>query len=298
LRVYVSRLRQALGAGGQAVVTRRSGYLLQAAPESVDALRFEELVARGRDQAKGGDHTAASEMLREALGLWRGPALADVADAPFARAHASRLEEARLCALEDRLEADLACGRHGEVTAELEALTGEHPLRERFWAQRMVALYRSGRQAEALAVYADTRRLLAEELGVDPRPDLRALQERILRADPGLAQPSAPQPQPVVHHPRPAQLPATVPDFTGRVSFVRELGEILASAEGRVMAVSALAGIGGVGKTTLAVHVAHQARAAFPDGQLYVDLRGFGPDEPVAPLEALLGSCAPSVVSL
>ena len=110
LRVYVSRLRQALGPDGQAVVTRPSGYVLQVAPEAVDAVRFEALVARGRDQARGGDHDRAARTLREALTLWRGPALADVADAPFARAEATRLEEARLAAVEDRIEADLACG--------------------------------------------------------------------------------------------------------------------------------------------------------------------------------------------
>lgn len=139
----------------------------------------------------------------------------------------------------------------------------------------MIALYRSGRQAEALAVYADTRRLLADELGVDPRPELSQLQQRILQADEELAH-SADEAAPAPAAVRPAQLPATVPDFTGRASFVRELGNRLATAEGSVMAVSALAGIGGVGKTTLAVHVAHQARPHFPDGQLYVDLQGAG----------------------
>ncbi|HET9773079.1 MAG TPA: BTAD domain-containing putative transcriptional regulator [Acidimicrobiia bacterium] len=186
LRVYVSRLRQALGVAGQVVVTRPSGYLLQVDPDAVDALRFEQLVARGRVNRSAGDHTGAAATLREALGLWRGPALADVADAPFARVEASRLEEGRLAALEDRIEADLACGRHGEVTAELEALTREHPFRERLWSQRLVALYRSGRQADALRAYQDLRSTLREQLGIEPGPALQHLEGAILRHDPEL----------------------------------------------------------------------------------------------------------------
>ncbi|MGW3037470.1 ATP-binding protein, partial [Streptomyces sp. NPDC001178] len=163
-----------------------------------------------------------------------------------------------------------------EAVSELTALTAAHPLRERLRELLMLALYRSGRQAEALAVYADTRRLLVEELGVDPRPGLQELQQRILRADAGLAEPSEPVAKPAAVLVCPAQLPARIPDFTGRAAFVSELSQVLASAERRVMAVSALAGMGGVGKTSLAVEVAHRARAAFPDGQLYVDLQGAG----------------------
>ncbi|NEE34140.1 AfsR family transcriptional regulator, partial [Streptomyces sp. SID7982] len=193
----------------------------------------------------------------------------------------------RLQLTETRLDLDLDVGCHAEAVSELTALTAAHPLRERLRELLMVALYRSGRQAEALAVYADTRRLLAEELGVDPRPELAQLQQRILRADEELARPAdepAPAPAPL----RPAQLPATVPDFTGRSAFVTELSSRLATAEGSVMAVSAVAGIGGVGKTTLAVHVAHQARRHFPDGQLYVDLQGAGAR--AAEPETVLGS--------
>ena len=186
LRVYVSRLRQTLGVAGEAVVTRPSGYGLQVDPEAVDALRFEALVARGRDKAKAGDNSGAAATLREALGLWRGPALADVADAPFAQAESNRLEEGRLAALEDRLETDLACGRHAEVTAELEVLTREHPFRERLWSQRMVALYRSGRQAEALRAYQELRSTLREQLGIEPSSALQQLEGAVLRHDPEL----------------------------------------------------------------------------------------------------------------
>ncbi|MYV65218.1 tetratricopeptide repeat protein, partial [Streptomyces sp. SID2131] len=225
--------------------------------------------------------------LAEALDLWDGEVLASV-PGPYAEAQRTRLEEWRLTLLETRLDIDLEVGAHAEAVSELTALTAAHPLRERLRELLMLALYRGGRQAEALAVYADTRRLLADELGVDPNPELSRLQQRILRADAELARPveePAPAAAPVA---RPAQLPATVPDFTGRDSFVRELGALLAGAEGHVMAVSALAGIGGVGKTTLAVHVAHEARPHFPDGQLYVDLQGAG-SRAAAP-ETVLGS--------
>lgn len=284
LRTYASRLRKVLDAG--VLVSESGGYALRG-PRTLDLEVAQDLAAEAEKARTAGDLCHARGVLRRALALWDGEALAGV-PGPYAEAQRVRLEEWRLQLLESRLDMDLEQGCHAEAVSELTALTAAHPLRERLRELLMLALYRSGRQAEALAVYADTRRLLAEELGVDPRPDLRALQERILRADPGLAQPSAPQPEPVVRHPRPAQLPATVPDFTGRTAFVRELGEILASAEGRVMAVSALAGIGGVGKTTLAVHVAHQARSAFPDGQLYVDLQGAGPR--AAEPETVLGS--------
>jgi DNA-binding SARP family transcriptional activator len=186
LRVYVSRLRQALGPDGQAVVTRPSGYVLQVDAQSVDAVRFETLVAVGRDQARGGDHERAATTLREALTLWRGPALADLADAPFARAAATGLEEARLAAVEDRIEADLACGRHGELTAELEALIRDHPFRERLWSQWIIALYRCGRQVDALRAYRQLRVMLGEELGIEPSSALQQLERAVLRHDPAL----------------------------------------------------------------------------------------------------------------
>jgi len=188
VQVYVSRLRKALREAGQegVLLTRPPGYLLQVDPLALDAARFEALVQQGRELARGGGHAQAAATLRAALSLWRGPALVDVLDAPGFQAEATRLEEARLTALEERVDADLACGAHGELVAELDTLTRANPLRERLWAQRMVALYRSGRQAEALRAYQELRRVLGEELGLEPSATLAALELAILRHDPDL----------------------------------------------------------------------------------------------------------------
>ncbi|MDG9719972.1 BTAD domain-containing putative transcriptional regulator [Streptomyces sp. DH24] len=286
VRTYASRLRKVLGAG--MLVSESGGYAVRGLRDGTLDLAVAQDLAAEAEKARGaGDLCRAREVLGRALALWDGETLAGL-PGPYAEAQRVRLEEWRLQLLETRLDMDLEQGCHAEAVSELTALTAAHPLRERLRELLMLALYRSGRQAEALAVYADTRRLLADELGVDPRPGLQDLQQRILQADPGLAEPSAPVAEPATAPVRPAQLPATVPDFTGRAPFVTELSDVLASAEGRVMAVSALAGIGGVGKTTLAVHVAHQARAAFPDGQLYVDLQGAGSRS--AEPETVLGS--------
>ncbi|MET9774834.1 BTAD domain-containing putative transcriptional regulator [Streptomyces sp. NPDC006367] len=277
VRTYASRLRKILDPG--VLVSESGGYAVRGlVGGALDLSLAQDLAAEAEKARAAGDLCRARETLRRALALWDGETLAGV-PGPYADTQRVRLEEWRLQLVETRLDMDLEQGCHAEAVSELTALTAAHPLRERLRELLMLALYRSGRQAEALAVYADTRRLLADELGVDPRPGLRELQQRILRADPALSETSAPAPETAAPPVRPAQLPASVPDFTGRASFVRELSEVLASAsgaEGRVMAVSALAGIGGVGKTTLAVHVAHRARAAFPDGQLYVDLQGAG----------------------
>ncbi|KIF07198.1 regulator [Streptomyces sp. RSD-27] len=286
IRTYASRLRKVLDP--ELLVSDAGGYAIRLRHQEALDLGIARSLAADADRARAaGDRALARTLLARALDLWDGEPLAGV-PGPHAETERTRLTEWRFQLLETRLDLDLEVGHHAEAVSELTALTAAHPLRERLRELLMLALYRSGRQAEALAVYADTRRLLAEELGVDPRPELSALQQRILNADAELARAEDPAPTASPVPVRPAQLPATVPDFTGRAPFVSELGEILSGSDGQVMAVSALAGIGGVGKTTLAVHVAHAARPHFPDGQLYVDLQGTEP-RPVLP-EAVLGS--------
>jgi DNA-binding SARP family transcriptional activator/tetratricopeptide (TPR) repeat protein len=181
VQVYVSQLRGALGSG--AIARRGPGYALGLDPERVDAQRFARLAGDGRAALDAGDFAAAGATLRDGLALWRGPALADFLYEPFAQVEIARLEDLRLAALEDRIEADLATGRHAEVVAELDALVDAHPLRERPRAQLMLALYRSGRQADALAVYRRARETLVEELGIEPGPELKTLEAAILRQD-------------------------------------------------------------------------------------------------------------------
>jgi DNA-binding SARP family transcriptional activator/pimeloyl-ACP methyl ester carboxylesterase len=191
LQVRLSELRKALRSAGQAdrLVTRPPGYLLRVTAEEVDALRFEALAAEGNAALAAGDAAGALQRLEEALGWWRGPALAGMDAAPFARAEAGRLEETRLAALESRVEARLACGRHRELIAELETLTTAHPFRERLWSSRMLALYRAGRQSDALGSYRELRAILVSELAIEPGPELRDLHARILRQDPALSRP-------------------------------------------------------------------------------------------------------------
>ena len=202
LHARVSELRRTLRMAGVSsadlLVTRRPGYLLDLGPDQIDARRFEAIAADGRRALDTGNLPAGAAILRQALRLWRGPALSDVADLPFARPEAARLDTLRLQVLEHRLDAELAIGRHGDASAELESLVAEHPFRERFWVQLMLALYRSGRQGEALGAYQRARRLLLEELGIDPGSDLQEMEAAILRQDPGLALGPTLEPDPVL----------------------------------------------------------------------------------------------------
>jgi len=182
---YVSNLRKVLGDGR--LVTQGRGYTLRIEPGQTDVDRFEALVARGRRALADGDALTAGAVLREALAVWRGPALSDFAYQPFAQAAIARLEESRLVVLEDRIDADLASGEHARLVGELEALVHEHPLRERLQGQLMLALYRSGRQADALQTYRIARVRLIDELGLEPGPELKEMERAILEQDPALA---------------------------------------------------------------------------------------------------------------
>ncbi|WP_250036495.1 AfsR/SARP family transcriptional regulator [Paractinoplanes maris] len=275
LRSQVARLR---GLVGDAVASDPVGYRFGGDPDEVDVHRFVRLARAGRAALDAGDHTRAAAVLREALDLWRGPALADVGAASFAGPLIVRLQEMRVAALEDRIEADLRCGGAGRLVAELRELVAEHPLRERLQAQLISALARAGRPAEALAAYADARRILADELGADPSPMLTDAYLAVLR---GQAPDARPRPSSTVEirPPAPRTLPATVADFTGRDADLTAIRLALGEGGGGRLAVPivAIAGRAGMGKTTLAVHAAHELADRFPDGQLFAGLHAGGP---------------------
>jgi DNA-binding SARP family transcriptional activator len=250
LRVHLSRLRRALGPTAP-LLARAGGYVLELEPGALDAERFEQLLERGRGQLAGEAFEDAAATLREALGLWRGPALADVAYEDFAQSEIARLEELRLVALEERIEADLGAGRHSEVVGELEQLVREHPLRERLRAQSMLALYRSHRQAEALEAYQGGRRLLAGELGLEPGRPLRELEQAILRQDPALEPPST----------SPAgTTPAKAAVFVGRHRELEQLRTCLEEALAGRGRLALVAGEPGIGKSRLAEELVGLAR--------------------------------------
>ncbi|HEY3191049.1 MAG TPA: AfsR/SARP family transcriptional regulator [Solirubrobacteraceae bacterium] len=186
LRVRVSQLRRALGPDGKLIVTRAPGYLINVEAAQLDVNRFERLAREGDQALMRGDADTATPLLEQALALWRGPALADFAYEPFAQGPITRLEELRIAAREQLIAAELALGRHARMLGELHELVSEHPLRERLWAHLMLALYRSGRQAEALEAYRRARRILSEEIGIEPAPELQALERRILVQDAAL----------------------------------------------------------------------------------------------------------------
>ncbi|MDH6113711.1 DNA-binding SARP family transcriptional activator [Kitasatospora sp. MAP12-15] len=311
---YVSRLRKRLGPEVD-LVRHAQGYLMHPGSARLDLEEFERSSGLGREALEQHRYYDASVHLRSALALWQGPALANVTDY-LSDAERPSLDEARVVAVEDRIEADLVLGRQRELVPELTGLLAEHPLRERLRAQLMTALYRCDRQADALTVYQAGRRVLAEELGVDPGPVLIAVHQSILRGTPipgtpipgtlipgtllpGTPAPGAPAQAPgaqsalptrlrVPARPVPAMVPPELADFAGREAELADIRRVLAPQPGSSRAGAVLlTGMPGIGKSALATQAAHACRDAFPDGQLYTDLRR--PDgSPKNPWEVLV----------
>jgi predicted ATPase/DNA-binding SARP family transcriptional activator len=268
VQITVSQLRKALGDG--LLLTEPGGYRLAVRPEHVDAERFARLIAQGRAELAGGKATQAIAVLDEALALWRGDPLADLGDAPFAGPERERLEELRLVALEDRFEAELALGRDALLVPELERHVAENPVRERFCAQLMLALYRAGRQAEALERYRETRDRLVREVGVEPGPELRRLQRAVLAQDPALDRRAID-----------GSLPVRADALIGREG---DVAAIVARLEQGGLV--SLVGPGGVGKTRLAVAAAERASGLFEDGVAFVPLDTVADPDLVVPAVA------------
>ena len=268
VQTYVHRLRQVLDAPGR--ITRDGhGYLLHVGRDELDAARFEDLTAVARSAVAAGELEQARSVFAEALGLWRGPAFAGIADSSALAVEAARLDELRLCVLEERIDVELRLGRHGELLGELAALTREHPFRERMWAQLMLALYRAGRRTEALSAYRQARAVLAEETGLDPGSELRELHQAILGEDRALDLVTE-------RDATPRMLPPALGDFTGQQAELAEIETVLRKDRGddEPAAVVTISGPGGIGKTALAVQAAHRLKAEYADGQLFAALAG------------------------
>lgn len=264
LHVRVSELRRSLGAGADRVVTRRPGYLLRVDEDELDTQRFQRHATSGRAALVGGDPVTAERELRAALALWRGPVLPEISDRLIARPEIYRLERLRLQVLEDHVQSELDLGRHLDVIGETETLTAEDPLRERFWWQRMLALYRASRQAEALRVYQQVCAHLAAELGIDPGPELRQLHTAILRQDPALDLTGLPI---AIRGRTPNNLPARLTSFVGRREELAEISALLGTAR-----LVTLTGVGGCGKSRLATEIAAAQLDTYPDGVWIVEL--------------------------
>jgi DNA-binding SARP family transcriptional activator len=314
VRTYVSRLRRFLQPGGPErgtglIRSEGTGYVVPVEARVLDLERFDRMTKDARTLISRGSqfNAQAATLLRDALKLRQGEPLADI-PGPYASLQRVRINELQLAAAEERLALDIELGGHGSAVAELQSLLVAYPMRERLSELLMLALYRAGRQIDALAVYESTRRLLGDEFGIDPGPALREMQQRILQTDetllpkeqpPHIAEsiPDVPQDPPTVASgvgpaAMPAQLPGDLPVFAGRRRELGRLDSLLAETSvPRVgVMITAIDGLAGVGKTTLAVRWAREIASQYPDGQLYADLRGFGPDEAAAsPSEVLSG---------
>jgi DNA-binding SARP family transcriptional activator/tetratricopeptide (TPR) repeat protein len=281
----VLRLRRQLTSAGLTdgtVTTTANGYLLQATTDRLDTLQFQDLITQAR-QAAATDPDRAARTLRRALALWRGPALADV-DSALVQQAAAQWEEKRSQAWEDCLDLELTLGKATDLIGELTTLIHQHPHRERPRAQLMLALYRSARQGDALTLYRQTRQQLAHDLGVEPSTELQQLHQRILRRDPAL---TPPIPRQRSRDSTRRYLPRSVGDFTGRDTVIAELLAAVPDEPGAASVVQAIDGMPGVGKTSLAVHVAHLIADRYPDAQLAIDLQGHSTDAPLDPAVAL-----------
>jgi DNA-binding SARP family transcriptional activator len=322
LHTYVSRLRRQLASAltDMQIKSTPSGYTLQVDPMTVDAERFTRLTAEARQASQRGSLTDAQQLLQQALDLWRGRALDGVRTGTRLNSYAIQLEDQKLDAVESRIDIALRLGQHELVIHELRELVSEHPLSERLHGQLIVALYRSGRTADALDAYRQFRQTISSELGMEPSPSLQQLQQSILQGNPSLDLTVPPrggaadagrqvvssllpadigdftgrQDELTLQPWAPRGLPPDVHPFTGRERETTELQRLLAEglAEGNAntVLITAVSGAAGMGKTALAVHAAHQLADHFPDGQLYVNLRGFDPTgEPLSPVTAIRG---------
>ncbi len=286
LQAAVSQLRRAFGASK--IVTSDAGYALAISPDDLDVVRFERLVAEGRRQLVAGDAAAASRTLQSALALCRDEALVEFAYAEFALGERARLDELALSAVESRIEADLALGRHSDVAGELEALCQRHPLRERLWELLMLALYRAGRQADALRAFGEARTALVEELGIDPGPGLKELEARVLAQDPTLGAPPEDR-RPAVVSGSAGNLRAPLTTFVGRDDDLARLIEVT-----RTRRLVTLIGPGGAGKTRLAVETAAALQPEYRDGAWLVELAAVrDPEAVAAAIAAALGAGGP-----
>ncbi|MEV1243704.1 BTAD domain-containing putative transcriptional regulator [Nonomuraea sp. NPDC049750] len=293
---YVSRLRPALARANVTIAYYSQGYLLRLAAEQVDVHEFRNAVARARTMESA---EARATGLRRALALWRGEPLSGVSGGGLLDLLRDALVEERLAVTEECLNAETRAGRHAGLVPELIALVAENPFREGLVGLLMLALYRAGRRVDALERYERTRRRLIEELGLDPSPELRQLRQRILRGKvstirspdlfaltgSALTESALNEGETWEASAMPAQLPPEPGQFTGRAAELRLLDS--AATGGDTAAISMVTGTGGVGKTALAVHWGHRMRSLFPDGQLYVNLRGHSPERPLRPIEAL-----------